>query len=706
MRVDRAREERILDIVSKRPSISLADLIRLGDDKNAGRETPFTADDVYSLIAAGKVYFDRFRYLLADHEFVPLFIDREIAYAYEAAKDARPVDRMGAPNPFRVEPGAKFSWMERVWRISAMAEDKVFLLSLDGADREPLPRTVFEKMLDSHEIEPVDDVPEPDALLAKLTTISPEDAQVARRREIAVLRYLQGETAEQIGVKKRTLATWVAKYRFAERTWGFGYLGLVPAYGQRGNRFQIDPRVAELVDKVITEEYLKPTAPTIAAAYRILLEKCKEAGLECISEQALGERISRIPQSEHDLRRGGRRLAYGSKSPVWYLTDFNHSGDRPWDRVHIDCTQLDDFLVDSRTGLVLGKPWLTLAMDAYSRRVLAFCLSYEPPSYRRVLCIMREIVRRFHRLPDLVVTDNGKEFDNAYLQQFAGLYRITLEYRPKGAPRGGAMIERLFGTTNKMLVHNLVGNSRSLKNPRQTTKATDPRNLAKLTLRELHALLERFFYDFYDRRPHPALDGMSPRDKWLKGITMSGERPSRYVPDDEAFRISTLPTTRKGTCKVVPGKGIKIRHVWYWCNDFARPGVEGTEIPVKLEPWDISVAYAYIDGEWVQAISAYALILRNRSERQLMFATEEIRKAHAATKGRQEVHLGELVKLLQDGKGDMARIRREDAEDAEVRDPGAPKPSEPTSAPQKVPKAMRFGKSGAPEDVADLEDLK
>jgi putative transposase len=74
-------------------------------------------------------------------------------------------------------------------------------------------------------------------------------------------------------------------------------------------------------------------------------------------------------------------------------------GDRPFEIGHIDHTELDVEVVCSRTGRVLGRPWMTLLIDAYSRRYLAIYLTFDPPSYRSCMMVLRECVRRYKRLP-------------------------------------------------------------------------------------------------------------------------------------------------------------------------------------------------------------------------------------------------------------------------------------------------------------------
>ena len=48
----------------------------------------------------------------------------------------------------------------------------------------------------------------------------------------------------------------------------------------------------------------------------------------------------------------------------------------------MDHTQADVWVVCSQTGRLLGRPWLSFLMDAFSRRMLALYLTFDPPSYR------------------------------------------------------------------------------------------------------------------------------------------------------------------------------------------------------------------------------------------------------------------------------------------------------------------------------------
>ena len=48
------------------------------------------------------------------------------------------------------------------------------------------------------------------------------------------------------------------------------------------------------------------------------------------------------------------------------------SAQRPLDLVQIDHTKLDIIVVDDEQRLPIGRPWITLAIDVYSRMVTGF----------------------------------------------------------------------------------------------------------------------------------------------------------------------------------------------------------------------------------------------------------------------------------------------------------------------------------------------
>jgi hypothetical protein len=109
-------------------------------------------------------------------------------------------------------------------------------------------------------------------------------------------------------------------------------------------------------------------------------------------------------------------------------------------------------------------------------------------------------------------------------------------------------------------------------------------------------------------------------------MAQTGFRSHRLIPYDEEFRMMTLPTTTKGTALVFPGKGVKINHIHYWSGIFRSPTVENRRVPIRYDPYDAGVAYAYIGSRWVSCFSERYPAFRGRSEREMMLAAAEVRR--------------------------------------------------------------------------------
>jgi hypothetical protein len=291
-------------------------------------------------------------------------------------------------------------------------------------------------------------------------------------------------------------------------------------------------------------------------------------------------------------------------------------------------------MVCSITGQKLGRPWATFLTDAYSRRLLAVGLTYDRPSYRSCMMVLRELVRRFGRFPQIIVVDGGKEFYSEYFETLLAVYECTKKTRPPAKSRFGSICERLFGTTNTRFIHNLQGNTQITKNVRQVTKSVNPKEHALWTLEKLYLYLREWAYEVYDTIEHPSL-GQCPRDAFNRGIATTGKRSHRLIPYDSDFRILTLPTTTKTTAKVFPGRGVKINNIYYWSDAFRHPEVENIQVSVRYDPFNAGRSFAYVRGQWVECYSERYATFRDRSEREVMIATLELR-------GRQTRHSRQL----------------------------------------------------------------
>ncbi len=221
-------------------------------------------------------------------------------------------------------------------------------------------------------------------------------------------------------VPLRTIRNWKSKFRAAEQNYGWGYIGLLDNHAAKGNRTpKISQEVWEFIDKVIEEHYETLKQRGKMAVYGVLSQEWEKAGrMEHLpSYVTFSQRIKQRSGYRQTKKRLGSRAAYQQSNFYWelQLTTPRH-GDRPFEICHIDHTQLDIELVCSRTGRPLGRPWATLLIDAYSRRILAIYLTFDEPSYRSCMMVLRICVQRFSRFPETIVVDGGAEFGSTYFE--------------------------------------------------------------------------------------------------------------------------------------------------------------------------------------------------------------------------------------------------------------------------------------------------
>jgi transposase InsO family protein len=398
----------------------------------------------------------------------------------------------------------------------------------------------------------------------------------------------------------------------------------------------------------------------------MLQRACEEKGTMTPSYVTFCRAVRQRPVFESVLKRQGRRAAYKHEPFYWQLdpTTPRH-GDRPFEIGHIDHTELDVELICSGTGRVLGRPWMTLLIDAFSRRCLAMDVSFDAPSHRSCMMILRACVKRHGRLPQIVVIDGGAEFQSTYFETLLARYECIKKTRPPAKGRFGSLVERAFGTTNTQFIHNLRGNTQITRNVRQVTKGVNPREHASWMLGALHERLSEYLFEVYDAIDHPAL-GQSPREAFRLGFEASGFRMERMIPYDQEFLMATLPTTAKGSAKVTPGRGVKINHVYYWSSRFQDPAVENQQVAIRYDPFDAGAAYAFVEGHWVECHSEYHTVLHGHSEKELMIASKELHRRRQLHSEGVTITARKLANFLQSVEADellmTQRLRDQEAQ--------------------------------------------
>ena len=599
---------RVLEVVGETSCLTLAELF--GRTKSIA-----SIDEVHLMIARELIHADIWHGRLIDPDTVSIFSDRQSLDANMASIIQRP-----SAGVIKYPPDTHVLWDGREWIVANVGATSVFLRHECG-DVTELHCDAFEKLVARGRITLPRDSGVHSESATLLSRARPQDLQLANYR-FCVISDPNHEDILSGKVPGRTKRMWEQNFAVAKQTLGNGYPGLIPNFQACGDRTERLDEGARKLTVCALNRFKKMTQPNRYSVWTRLKRACIRIGVKEPSYSAFCAEIRKGGAAEMALKRKGPRAANSLTEYCWYIEPKTPpQGDRPYEIGHVDHTKLDIELVDSVTGQNLGRPWLSLMTDPYDRKRLAQYITYDPPSYRSCMMLIRDCVARNKRLPQIIVTDRGPEFGSTYWDTTLAYFESTKKTRPKDYPRAGTVMERLFGTTNTEFVNNLTGNTQITKQVRIMTKLNDPKRTAVWTIGALGELLEGF-YDLYHANVHPAL-GQSPNDALLQGLQKFGLRPGRTILYNEDFLMATLPTTRTGTAKVIPGKGIMVENVRYWSTEFRRAGVENSLVPVRYEPFNREIAYAYIKNQWVKCQAGRTLLLLNRSEKQVQMLAEE-----------------------------------------------------------------------------------
>ncbi len=208
------------------------------------------------------------------------------------------------------------------------------------------------------------------------------------------------------------------------------------------------------------------------------------------------------------------------------------TSERPLDRAEIDHTILDLLVLDDETCLPLGRPYLTLCIDHYSRCVLGVFISFTSPGYMSVAECLKDCFRPKVWLkaafPDIknewpaygvmsaLVLDNGVEFHSKSLEQACYSLGIEMSYAPRRQAWFKGTIERFIGTTNRSVAHGTPGTTFSNIMDKGDY---DPAKHAVITLSRLKKIVRKWIADVYHQRPHRSIQ-TTPADKWKSTIKL------------------------------------------------------------------------------------------------------------------------------------------------------------------------------------------
>jgi putative transposase len=435
--------------------------------------------------------------------------------------------------------------------------------------------------------------------MADLSLIPEADWREAKRR-VEVVRPLAERgrwprhrvqvAAAALGLSERQTYTLLRRYRDTGGT----LTALLPGRSSGGrNTPRVTPATEVALRRVIEESYLTLQRRGAAGVVEEVIGRCRKEGLRPPSPSTIRRRLKALSLS--DLRRRGEehpeaKPVHGHAPPAMH----------PLDLLQVDHTPVDLILVDPVDREPIGRPWLTVAIDAYSRCIAGFHVSLEAPSAASVgLCLTHAAMDKASWLalhgveaewpvagkPRRLGVDNGPEFHSQAFERGCAQHGITIEWRPPGQPHFGGIVERVIGTLMG-LVHVLPGTTFSNVGQRGTY---DSDKAACLTLEELERWLAVAIAKYYHLRPHAGLDGQLPLRRWQDGVVaFAAEGGAISVPrDPRAYLVDFLPVLRRSLQR----NGIRIDHLTYFSSAL-RTWITARDRPepllVRRDPRDLS----------------------------------------------------------------------------------------------------------------------
>jgi|LGOV01.1.fsa_nt_gb putative transposase len=410
--------------------------------------------------------------------------------------------------------------------------------------------------------------------------------------------------AKNLNTHYTTLYRWLKKYKSTGTL-----IGLLPkTSGRIRGETRINHNTENIMQSVIENYYLSKQKPSAQKVINKILIECKNQNITPPSKNTIRNRIHKLSEYNVLRKQGNKSLARTKFEPApgKYIADY------PLQVVQIDHTKVDIILVDDETRQPMGRPWITVAIDIYSRMIVGYYLSLNPPSVTSVaLCITNTVLPKDKLLlnldtdtnwdvwgfPEKIHTDNGADFRADALSHACLMHGINIEFRPVGKSNFGGHIERMIGTIMKE-VHSIPGTTYANIRERQSY---DSDGNACMTFQELDKWILTFITKIYHKRVHHTI-AMPPEKKWYDGVFGNiNQEGVGYPPkpsDELTITIDFLPLFKR----TIQKNGINIDGLNYYDNILRTKIHQMDETTnkkktfiVKRDPRDISYIWFYDD---------------------------------------------------------------------------------------------------------------
>lgn len=500
-----------------------------------------------------------------------------------------------------------------------------------------------------------------------------------------------------------SVAGWIRRYTVADRD----VRALIDKTHLKGNREGRFPQeVIDIVDDFIELMYMDPkrvSRKEVLSAVGGYIAKQNQArpaseALPTPSDKVLKRRIATLDAYDLYASRHGlaaAKLKFRTVGEGVFV-------EKALDRVEIDHHKMNVFVLDDELLLPLGRPWLTLLLDACTRYVVGFYIGFEEPSGVSVARAIRHalapkmcsdgVVNPWDAwgVWDTLVADNGLELHGESVERGCAQFGVKVQYCPRRKPWYKGKIERYFRTVDTQFTGNLDGKTFESITARGDY---DPSKHAVITLSTLKKILEKWIVDIYHQTTHRGI-GKTPAQAWEESLT----NVDRYLPDSSVLFDAAFSRVER---RRLDKDGIDFDWLRYQCRDLEAIRKKYGDVDVDIHVMDddlgwitvcvpdsnVVIRVEAVDQNYAKGLTRWQHKMCKRYQKRKYEVENQVLSLYEAKMGILDLIQEDLVKIKRKTRSRQARFKN----DASL----ASKPPTTNATPSATPTGAAL-----PDDVA------
>jgi putative transposase len=369
-------------------------------------------------------------------------------------------------------------------------------------------------------------------------------------------------------------------------------------------------KVDELIDEGIRKHYLKLRGSSINATHgkieAEILQYNENQGVELTvpSLSTVTRRVADLPKYQVDVARFGKAFAKNK----WRYSMHGDQSTRIMERVEIDHTMLDIWVLDPISGLPLGRPWITILIDRYSGYITGLFISFFGPSTSTIASALKmsiepkgdlcEAVGNLQNtwdaygVAELYVMDNGLEMHSQRFRRIGWELQADFLYNPVRQPWLKASIERTM-----MEVCRVLPVQGKVYSPIKNAQVADPKKTASILFDDLCKGLIMWAVDVYPLRVD-RYRLCRPIDLWADGLQ---SMPPAKLPESTVSLDLTMGISLDRT---ISRDGLIFQYLRFnspELQDYCRSVKQTFRTECRIIPEDIGSVYVLLPKEnrWI-----------------------------------------------------------------------------------------------------------